>query len=83
MPAVFVTDSRAHLGRSNFGFGAAAGLAQTLKITESGAAFPHTLPLGWSATLRRPPLAGPASGAGPGRAKKRDLALISLLAQAP
>jgi sugar phosphate permease len=39
MPAVFVTYSLAYLGRSNFGFGAAAGLAATLKITESRAAF--------------------------------------------
>ena len=39
MPAVFVTYSLAYLGRSNFGFGAAAGLAAALKITESRAAF--------------------------------------------
>lgn len=39
MPAVFVTYSLAYLGRSNFGFGAAAGLAAVLKITESRAAF--------------------------------------------
>jgi sugar phosphate permease len=39
MPAVFVTYSLAYLGRSNFGFGAAAGLAATLEITESRAAF--------------------------------------------
>jgi sugar phosphate permease len=39
MPAVFVTYSLAYLGRSNFGFGAAAGLAASLKITESRAAF--------------------------------------------
>jgi sugar phosphate permease len=39
MPAVFVTYSLAYLGRSNFGFGAAAGLAQSLHITESRAAF--------------------------------------------
>jgi len=39
MPAVFVTYSLAYLGRSNFGFAAAAGLAATLKITETRAAF--------------------------------------------
>ena len=39
MPAVFVTYSLAYLGRSNFGFGAAAGLATSLNITESRAAF--------------------------------------------
>ena len=39
MPAVFVTYSLAYLGRSNFGFGAAAGLAAALKFTESRAAF--------------------------------------------
>ncbi len=39
MPAVFVTYSLAYLGRSNFGFGAAAGLAKSLDITESRAAF--------------------------------------------
>jgi len=39
MPVVFVTYSLAYLGRSNFGFGAAAGLAQSLNITESRAAF--------------------------------------------
>lgn len=39
MPAVFVTYSLAYLGRSNFGFGAAAGLAASLHITESRAAF--------------------------------------------
>jgi sugar phosphate permease len=39
MPAVFVTYSLAYLGRSNFGFGAAAGLAKSLNITESRAAF--------------------------------------------
>jgi sugar phosphate permease len=39
MPAVFVTYSLAYLGRSNFGFGAAAGLAKSLHITESRAAF--------------------------------------------
>ncbi len=39
MPIVFFTYSLAYLGRSNFGFGAAAGLAQSLNITESRAAF--------------------------------------------
>jgi len=39
MPVVFVTYSLAYLGRSNFGFGAAAGLAKSLSITESRAAF--------------------------------------------
>ena len=39
MPVVFFTYSLAYLGRSNFGFGAAAGMAQTLHITESRAAF--------------------------------------------
>jgi len=39
MPVVFVTYSLAYLGRSNFGFGAAAGLAQSLHITQSRAAF--------------------------------------------
>jgi sugar phosphate permease len=39
MPGVFVTYSLAYLGRSNFGFGAAAGLARSLNITESRAAF--------------------------------------------
>ena len=39
MPAVFITYSLAYLGRSNFGFGAAAGLAKSLHITESRAAF--------------------------------------------
>jgi sugar phosphate permease len=39
MPVVFVTYSLAYLGRSNFGFGAAAGLAKSLHITESRAAF--------------------------------------------
>jgi sugar phosphate permease len=33
MPAVFVTYSLAYLDRANFGFGAAAGLASTLHIT--------------------------------------------------
>jgi sugar phosphate permease len=39
MPIVFFTYSLAYLGRSNFGFGAAAGLAKSLNITESRAAF--------------------------------------------
>jgi len=39
MPVVFFTYSLAYLGRSNFGFGAAAGLAKSLSITESRAAF--------------------------------------------
>ncbi len=39
MPVVFFTYSLAYLGRSNFGFGAAAGLAASLNITESRAAF--------------------------------------------
>lgn len=39
MPVVFVTYSLAYLGRSNFGFGAAAGLAASLHITESRTAF--------------------------------------------
>jgi sugar phosphate permease len=34
LPAVFVTYSLAYLDRANFGFGAAAGLAATLHITE-------------------------------------------------
>jgi sugar phosphate permease len=39
MPVVFITYSLAYLGRSNFGFGAAAGLAKSLNIIESRAAF--------------------------------------------
>ena len=35
MPVVFVTYSLAYLDRANYGFGAAAGLAQTLHITGS------------------------------------------------
>lgn len=35
MPAVFVTYSLAYLDRANYGFGAAAGLAETLHITDS------------------------------------------------
>jgi sugar phosphate permease len=34
LPAVFVTYSLAYLDRANYGFGAAAGLAQTLHITD-------------------------------------------------
>jgi sugar phosphate permease len=34
LPAVFVTYSLAYLDRANYGFGAAAGLAETLHITE-------------------------------------------------
>ena len=39
MPVVFVTYSLAYLGRSNFGFGAAAGLAKSLNITDARVAF--------------------------------------------
>ena len=35
LPAVFVTYSLAYLDRANYGFGAAAGLAETLHITDS------------------------------------------------
>ena len=35
MPAVFITYSLAYLDRANYGFGAAAGLAATLHITEA------------------------------------------------
>jgi len=35
LPAVFVTYSLAYLDRANYGFGAAAGLAATLQITDS------------------------------------------------
>lgn len=38
LPAVFVTYSLAYLDRANYGFGAAAGLAQSLHITESQSA---------------------------------------------
>src|SRR5256886_5885505 len=38
LPAVFVTYSLAYLDRTNYGFGAAAGLAATLNITKSRAA---------------------------------------------
>lgn len=39
VPAVFITYSLAYLDRANYGFGAAAGLAQTLHITGSQSAF--------------------------------------------
>jgi len=38
IPAVFITYSLAYLDRANYGFGAAAGLAQTLHITSSQSA---------------------------------------------
>jgi hypothetical protein len=38
MPAVFITYSLAYVDRSNYGFGAAAGLAETLQITSSQSA---------------------------------------------
>ena len=38
LPAVFITYSLAYLDRSNYGFGAAAGLAATLHITKSRSA---------------------------------------------
>ncbi|WP_348267284.1 MFS transporter [Edaphobacter paludis] len=38
LPAVFVTYSLAYLDRANYGFGAAAGLAATLHITDSQSA---------------------------------------------
>lgn len=38
LPAVFITYSLAYLDRANYGFGAAAGLAETLKITPSQSA---------------------------------------------
>ena len=38
MPAVFITYSLAYLDRVNYGFGAAAGLARTLHISESQSA---------------------------------------------
>jgi sugar phosphate permease len=38
LPAVFITYSLAYLDRTNYGFGAAAGLAQTLHISDSRAA---------------------------------------------
>ncbi len=39
LPAVFVTYSLAYLDRANYGFGAAAGLAETLNISSSRSAF--------------------------------------------
>jgi len=39
MPAVFVTYSLAYLDRANYGFGAAAGMAQSLHISDSRSAF--------------------------------------------
>ena len=39
VPAVFITYSLAYLDRANYGFGAAAGLAQTLHISGSQSAF--------------------------------------------
>jgi sugar phosphate permease len=47
LPAVFVTYSLAYLDRANYGFGAAAGLAETLHITDS-----QTALLGWLFFLR-------------------------------
>ncbi|MES2391006.1 MAG: MFS transporter [Acidobacteriota bacterium] len=38
LPAIFITYSLAYLDRSNYGFGAAAGLAETLHITGSQSA---------------------------------------------
>lgn len=38
LPVVFITYSLAYLDRANYGFGAAAGLAQTLHITEARSA---------------------------------------------
>jgi sugar phosphate permease len=38
LPAVFITYSLAYLDRANYGFGAAAGLARTLHISESRSA---------------------------------------------
>jgi sugar phosphate permease len=37
LPAVFITYSLAYLDRANYGFGAAAGLAATLRITDTDA----------------------------------------------
>ena len=39
MPAVFITYSLAYVDRANYGFGAAAGLAETLHISASQSAF--------------------------------------------
>src|SRR6478752_10222520 len=38
LPAVFITFSLAYLDRANYGLGAAAGLAETLHITDSQSA---------------------------------------------
>src|SRR6202012_5574904 len=38
LPAVFITYSLAYLDRANYGFGAAAGLAETLHISSSRSA---------------------------------------------
>jgi len=38
LPSVFITYSLAYLDRANYGFGAAAGLAKTLKISDSQSA---------------------------------------------
>jgi len=38
LPSVFITYSLAYLDRANYGFGAAAGLAKTLRITDSQSA---------------------------------------------
>lgn len=38
LPSVFITYSLAYLDRANYGFGAAAGLARTLKISDSQSA---------------------------------------------
>jgi sugar phosphate permease len=38
LPAVFITYSLAYLDRANYGFGAAAGMARTLKISDSQSA---------------------------------------------
>src|SRR3984885_11041883 len=39
LPAVFITYSLAYVDRANYGFGAAAGLAETLRISSSQSAF--------------------------------------------
>ena len=49
LPVVFVTYSLAYLDRANYGFGAAAGLAQTLNISNARSAFLGSL--FFSATL--------------------------------
>src|ERR1700733_15855025 len=38
LPAVFITYSLAYVDRANYGFGAAAGLAETLRISSSQSA---------------------------------------------